>query len=226
MSHAQTQQRVADPGCAPDLCASCGERPRLGALSRCLPCLQRDVDRQVARATRTPSPAPAPTEVAVAEPMKACRSCGSVKPLGAFARHGTSKDGRRHRCRDCEPPRRPPRREQRIAELRDANAKLTALLVEAYGHIRGGFQSALQRRALLARINQGVRWLSELETPERPPPVKRYKPPVRYRNPADPLEHWSGRGRMPRWLRAKIEAGAALLDFKIPDAPMNGLAPA
>jgi hypothetical protein len=170
-----------------------------------------------ARAARSPSPAQDPTEAAVAEPMKACRSCGSVKPLSAFPRHGGTKDGRRHHCQDCTPPRRPTRLEQRIADLEKANAKLTALLVEAYGHIRGGFQSALQRRALIVRIDQGLRWLSEIDM-ERPPPLKKFRPPVRYQNPDCLEEKWCGRGRMPRWLRAKLDAGAALADLGAPEA--------
>jgi hypothetical protein len=104
-----------------------------------------DADRH-ARAARAPSPARAPTEAVVAELTKACRSCGSVKPLSAFARHGATQDGRRHRCRNCEPPRRPTQRDEKIAELLEANAKLTALLHEAYIGLRGGFQSVVERR--------------------------------------------------------------------------------
>ena len=110
-----------------------------------------DADRQ-ARAARAPSPTQAPTEAAVAEPMKACRSCGAMRPLSAFLRHGGTKDGRRHRCADCTPPRRPTRLEQWTAELEDANAKLATLLHEAYVGLRGGFQSIVARRCVLARI--------------------------------------------------------------------------
>jgi DNA-binding protein H-NS len=214
--------------CAPSaaavtLCATCGERPRLGSLRRCLPCLQRDVDaqRRHDRAARAPArsrqPAAESSTVVVEPIIKACRACGVLKPLTAFARHGSTTDGRRHHCRDCKPPRQIPRIEK-LTELQEANAKLTALLHEAYAGIRGGFKSVIERRSLLARINQGLRWLSEVETPERPPPMKRFKPPVRYRNPANPTEQWSGRGKMPRWLKAKLEAGAALVDFKLPAA--------
>jgi DNA-binding protein H-NS len=110
----------------------------------------------------------------------------------------------------------------RVAELEQANAKLAALLHEAYAGLRGGFASVIARRALLARMHQGLRWLSESQTPELPPPVPRYKPPVRYRNTDCLEEKWSGRGRMPRWLRAKLDAGAALADFKIPSPPAPG----
>ena len=37
----------------------------------------------------------------------------------------------------------------------------------------------------------------------------------KYRNPDNPLETWSGRGRKPRWLTAALKAGRKLRDFKI-----------
>jgi len=37
----------------------------------------------------------------------------------------------------------------------------------------------------------------------------------KYRNLAPPSETWSGRGRQPRWLRAQLELGKRLEDFKI-----------
>lgn len=37
----------------------------------------------------------------------------------------------------------------------------------------------------------------------------------RYRNPDDSSETWTGRGKQPRWLAAKVAAGAKLEDFLI-----------
>jgi len=37
----------------------------------------------------------------------------------------------------------------------------------------------------------------------------------KYRNPANPSETWSGRGRQPRWLGALIQAGKAPSEFLI-----------
>ena len=37
----------------------------------------------------------------------------------------------------------------------------------------------------------------------------------RYRNPANAEETWTGRGKQPRWLAAKIAEGAKLEDFLI-----------
>ena len=43
------------------------------------------------------------------------------------------------------------------------------------------------------------------------------KLPPKYRDPEDPGNTWAGRGKRPRWLEAKLEAGARLEDFRIPD---------
>lgn len=37
----------------------------------------------------------------------------------------------------------------------------------------------------------------------------------KYRNPANPNETWSGRGRQPRWLAALVEKGKPASDFLI-----------
>lgn len=38
----------------------------------------------------------------------------------------------------------------------------------------------------------------------------------KYRNPANPQETWTGRGRQPRWLAGEIAAGKKVEDFLIP----------
>jgi DNA-binding protein H-NS len=37
----------------------------------------------------------------------------------------------------------------------------------------------------------------------------------KYRNPAQPAETWSGRGKQPRWLAAQLRSGKKLDDFRI-----------
>ncbi|WP_310473477.1 H-NS histone family protein [Bradyrhizobium centrosematis] len=46
---------------------------------------------------------------------------------------------------------------------------------------------------------------------------RRPYPPVRpkYRNPKNPSETWSGRGRLPRWLQPQLRGGRKLDDFLI-----------
>ena len=37
----------------------------------------------------------------------------------------------------------------------------------------------------------------------------------RFRNPDDPSQTWSGRGRQPRWLTAQLRSGKRIEDFRI-----------
>ena len=37
----------------------------------------------------------------------------------------------------------------------------------------------------------------------------------KYRNPADPTQTWTGRGRRPRWIEAALSGGKALEDMAI-----------
>ena len=37
----------------------------------------------------------------------------------------------------------------------------------------------------------------------------------KYRNPKDPAETWSGRGKQPRWLMAQLRSGKTVNDFLI-----------
>lgn len=41
------------------------------------------------------------------------------------------------------------------------------------------------------------------------------KVPPKYRNPADPEQTWTGRGKQPRWLAAEVEKGRKVEDFLI-----------
>lgn len=44
------------------------------------------------------------------------------------------------------------------------------------------------------------------------------RPPVgkpRYRDPANPFQTWTGRGKRPNWLRRYLEGGRSLEEFKI-----------
>lgn len=46
-------------------------------------------------------------------------------------------------------------------------------------------------------------------------PSERKPVAIRYRNPANPSETWTGRGKQPRWLAAKVAEGAKVEDFLI-----------
>ena len=47
----------------------------------------------------------------------------------------------------------------------------------------------------------------------------------KYRNPNEPFETWSGRGKQPRWLSAALKHGHKLKEFEIvrPGTPRSGL---
>jgi len=49
----------------------------------------------------------------------------------------------------------------------------------------------------------------------RPPATKRGKVAPKYRNPKDPSQTWTGRGRQPNWLVAELNKGKKLDDFLI-----------
>lgn len=54
--------------------------------------------------------------------------------------------------------------------------------------------------------------------PIKPEPLFVSKcPPARprYRNPSSPDQTWTGRGKPPEWLQAKLDAGAQLGDYRI-----------
>jgi len=53
------------------------------------------------------------------------------------------------------------------------------------------------------------------------PRARRPYPQVfpKYRNPAQPAETWSGRGKQPRWLAAQLRSGKNLDDFRIRPLP-------
>lgn len=83
--------------------------------------------------------------------------------------------------------------------------------------------SLLVRRisAEKSRLDQRLRQLLESRTaPSKAKEVlraRRQYPPVfpKYRNPAQPLETWAGRGKQPRWLITQLRSGKTLDDFRI-----------
>ena len=48
-------------------------------------------------------------------------------------------------------------------------------------------------------------------------PSRRRYPPVlpKFRNPAEPHQTWSGRGKRPRWVTELLDAGRSFQDFQI-----------
>ena len=80
--------------------------------------------------------------------------------------------------------------EEIVAELIDKIANEKARLEERLRRIEGGDNVARLRR-----------------------PYPKVLP--RYRNPKNPAETWSGRGKQPRWLTAQLRSGKKVNDFLI-----------
>ena len=51
-------------------------------------------------------------------------------------------------------------------------------------------------------------------------PSRRRYPPVlpKFRNPAEPHQTWSGRGKRPHWVTELLDAGRSIQDFQINEA--------
>lgn len=55
----------------------------------------------------------------------------------------------------------------------------------------------------------------------KPPRVTRRKVKIRYRDPANEQNTWTGRGKQPKWVQAFVENGGNLVDIEViePDEP-------
>ena len=62
----------------------------------------------------------------------------------------------------------------------------------------------------------GDKPLAEVVGKKRKSRQKPSKVAAKYRDPANPRDTWSGRGRMPRWLAKKTKYGRSVTDFLIP----------
>jgi DNA-binding protein H-NS len=95
---------------------------------------------------------------------------------------------------------------------------LAERLAKFYEELRQTEARKKYEEALQAAKSMGYESLSELEqrilNPNAPVVKKRIVKPV-YRNPDVPSETWAGRGKPPRWLKAKLDAGANIDDFRI-----------
>jgi DNA-binding protein H-NS len=91
-----------------------------------------------------------------------------------------------------------------IDELWDFHAFVRSLLAE---------KLTVEKRKLEDRLNRLGADLtqSSSEVPRRQYP----KVLAKYRNPNDPSQTWSGRGKTPRWIHEILEAGEDIEDLRI-----------
>ena len=85
---------------------------------------------------------------------------------------------------------------------------LSSMSVDALLKLRDDIGEVLTRRAAQLRDE-----LSKLGGTDRRSGLKGRKVPIKYRDRTG--NTWAGRGAQPRWLRAKLKAGAKLEDFAV-----------
>lgn len=95
-------------------------------------------------------------------------------------------------------------------------AQLRALEVQVIEELKKqNFLSISKAREQILHIARSAgmseKELLALRTPKTP---KQSTVKVKYRNPNDPTQQWSGRGRQPPWVKTWIESGKPLEDTK------------
>lgn len=68
-------------------------------------------------------------------------------------------------------------------------------------------QTAAQIKALAAQAGLSLEDILRIKPKQ--------KTPVKYRNPENPEQTWTGRGKRPDWLRNALNSGRELMEFSI-----------
>ena len=99
-----------------------------------------------------------------------------------------------------------------LGELKALNKRVEKAIA---GHEKKKKAKALA--ALKAKAKEMGFSLAELTGGAAPKakPAAAKRPKVAYRDTADKNNVWSGRGPRPKWLRAALESGKSLEDFKV-----------
>ena len=92
-----------------------------------------------------------------------------------------------------------------LAELKDLKKNVDKAISTFEDRVRKEALTTLEEKAREMGFS-----LSELTKG-----VKKPKSPAKYRNPENPEQTWSGRGRKPAWFASAIEAGRDIADFEI-----------
>jgi DNA-binding protein H-NS len=84
----------------------------------------------------------------------------------------------------------------------------------------------LEKRLTQLRREKEIRQSEPADSPsskKNAPRERRKYPRVfpKYRNPKEPSETWSGRGKQPRWLAAALQTGHTIEEFVISSAESN-----
>lgn len=112
-----------------------------------------------------------------------------------------------------------------VEELTDHIAQATAILARKRDDARSAFIEETRRKAeslglslndLIAEAT-GKRAGKHTQADKR----ERRKVAVKYRDPENQENTWTGRGMRPRWLRDKIDAGTTLESFLVEEMPAS-----
>src|SRR5579864_6788211 len=95
-----------------------------------------------------------------------------------------------------------------VDELWTLHEELSSVLAKRLAEEKARLEERLRQLRLEAGVNGS-------QHARRPYPQVFPK----YRNPAQPAETWSGRGKQPRWLAAQLRSGKKLDDFRIRPLP-------
>ncbi len=99
--------------------------------------------------------------------------------------------------------------------------ELEALIAQAHELIGRKQQEAVSSakaeiEKIAADVGMSVEELLGLQAGKAKKVVKEKKPvPVKYRNPKDHTQTWSGRGKSPRWLQEVLNHGGKLENFLV-----------
>jgi DNA-binding protein H-NS len=96
--------------------------------------------------------------------------------------------------------------------------QLKSMSLDRLRALREQVDTALKTRIAGARsdLEARLKELSDFGSSERTGrQASRGRVPPKYRNPDNPSETWTGRGRQPRWLAAALKRGGRLEDFLI-----------
>ncbi|MBK8451963.1 MAG: H-NS histone family protein [Thiofilum sp.] len=103
--------------------------------------------------------------------------------------------------------------EQKIKDLTVAELNELKDIIEVVIERRKREEIAELRRQIDDLLGNSGITLEEIQNAKAPSKIVRPK----YRNPEDPSQTWTGRGRRPTWLDQKISSGRELDEFLIPE---------
>ena len=98
-----------------------------------------------------------------------------------------------------------------LAELKDLRARVDQAIAEREVTER----LALRQKMEAMAAESGFSMDELLETPRASSPRKGSTVAIKYRNPKDVMQTWTGRGRPPRWLADAMKKGVKKESFLI-----------